>query len=218
MRMSRRMGLLGGRGVPTLAELFSNMTYVTGAYRDASSMSTFRLTISNIPDSSSPYYVIFCGGPIGFEFFRVNNGTKIQLCRAGNSTCSVSSSYITSPSVYAGFIAIVRFPAYTSEVVDQVLGAVNISIKASVNNQSTSPVNWSSPAPIADALYFAGFVSNSTIYFSISLGSSILSAIFARPGSIMYLYYMTMYGNMYTLSVTGQTYAMVRCGGIYELT
>lgn len=149
MRMSRRMGLLGGKKqLPTLAELFADMTVVVQSGRNQSSSRAVHISI-DIEANPSVYVFAFCDDSFAIHHL-LSNGSeyiKATLYRAtddsnatniyiSGTSCYLSTDGSSSTKVYGGTIIAATFPSYTDDQISAVFG--NISVKNSVGKNSSS--------------------------------------------------------------------------------
>ena len=150
MRMSRRMGLLGGKKLvlPTLAELFADMTVINQKGRDSSNSGTLSMSV-NIETNPSIYVFAFCNDSFAIHHL-LSNGSeygKTTLYRAtddsnatniyiSGTSCYLSTDGSSSAKVYGGTIIAATFPSYTDDQISAVFG--NISVKNSKGRNSSS--------------------------------------------------------------------------------
>lgn len=150
MRMSRRMGLLGGKKLvlPTLAELFADMTVIKQGGRDSASSGTVSISV-NIGANPSIYVFAFCNDRFAIHHL-LSNGSeygKTTLYRAtddsnatniyiSGTSCYLSTNGSSSAKVYGGTIIVATFPSYTDDQISAVFG--NISVKNSAGRNSSS--------------------------------------------------------------------------------
>lgn len=151
MRMSRRMGLLGGKklALPTLAELFADMKAIKQGGRSNSSRDAVRLSRLDFNANPSIYIFAFCNN--GFAIHHLlSNGSeygKTTLYRAtddsnatniyiSGTSCYLSTDGSSSTKVYGGTIIAATFPSYTDDQISAVFG--NISVKNSDGRNSSS--------------------------------------------------------------------------------
>ena len=155
MRMSRRMGLLGGKKqppvpptlLPTLAELFADMTVINQEGRDADS-GTLSMSV-DIEANPSIYVFAFCNNSFAIHYL-LSNGSeydKTTLYRATNDR-NATNIYISGTSCYlsingsirvgvnGGTIIAATFPSYTDDQISAVFG--NISVKNSAGRENSS--------------------------------------------------------------------------------
>ena len=154
MRMSRRMGLLGKKKtvpptlLPTLAELFADMTMKKQTGRNVSTLGTVYISVK-INTNPSIYVFAFCKDSFAIHHL-LSNGSeyiKTTLYRAtddSNATniyisgisCYLSTDGSSSAKVYGGTIIAATFPSYTDDQISAVFG--NISVKNSAGRNSSS--------------------------------------------------------------------------------
>lgn len=150
MRMSRRMGLLGGKktALPTLAELFADMTVIKQRGSSSSTSGTVRMPV-NIEANPSIYVFAFCNDSFAIHHL-LSNGSeygKTTLYRAtddsnatniyiSGTSCYLSTDGSSRAKVYGGTIIAAVFPSYTDDQISAVFG--NISVKNSDGRNSSS--------------------------------------------------------------------------------
>ena len=152
MRMSRRMGLLGGKklppGLPTLAELFADMTVIKQGGRNSSKSGAVSMSV-NIEANPSIYIFAFCSDSFAIHHL-LSNGSeygKTTLYRAtddsnatniyiSETSCYLSTDGSSRAAVYGGTIIAATFPSYTDDQISAVFG--NISIKNSAGRDNSS--------------------------------------------------------------------------------
>ena len=150
MRMSRRMGLLGGKKLvlPTLAELFADMTVINQKGRSSSSLGTASMSVK-IETNPSIYVFAFCNDSFAIHHL-LSNGSeynKTTLYRAtddsnatniyiSGTSCCLSTNGSSSAKVYGGTIIAATFPSYTDDQISAVFG--NISVKNSAGRNTSS--------------------------------------------------------------------------------
>lgn len=151
MRMSRRMGLLGGKKLvlPTLAELFADMKAKKHGGRSNSSRDAVRLSRLDFNANPSIYMFAFCNDSFAIHHL-LSNGSeygKTTLYRAtddsnatniyiSGTSCYLSTDGSSSAKVYGGTIIAATFPSYTDDQISAVFG--NISVKNSAGRNSSS--------------------------------------------------------------------------------
>ena len=169
MRMSRRMGLLGKKKtvpptlLPTLAELFADMTVVSQAGKNSSSLE--KVTVSDLYIGINPSMYIFAFHKDSFAIHHLlSNGSeygKTTLYRAtddsnatdihmsGGGTQSGSGRYYkyslsengsSRTNVYGGTIIAATFPAYTDDQISAVFGNISVKNSAGRNSSSTGTI------------------------------------------------------------------------------
>ena len=154
MRMSRRMGLLGKKKtvpptlLPTLAELFADMTMKKQTGRNVSTLGTVSMSV-NINTNPSIYVFAFCKDSFAIHHL-LSNGSeyiKTTLYRAtddsnatniyiSGTSCYLSENGSGNAKVYGGTIIAATFPSYTDDQISAVFG--NISVKNSAGRNSSS--------------------------------------------------------------------------------
>ena len=160
MRMSRRMGLLGGKKqppvpptlLPTLAELFADMTVIKRTGRNVSTLGTVSISVK-INTNPSIYVFAFCNDSFAIHHL-LSNGSKYgktTLYRAtddSNATdiyISGTSFYLStngssSTKVYGGTIIAATFPSYTDEQISAVFGNISVKNSAGINSSSKAAI------------------------------------------------------------------------------
>ena len=149
MRMSRRMGLLGGKKLvlPTLAELFTDMTVIAQNGRSTNSMAAVSLSRLDFNANPSIYIFAFCNDSFAIHHL-LSNGSeygKTTLYRAtddsnatdiyiSGTSCYLSTDGSSSTKVYGGTIIVATFPSYADRQISAVFG--NISVKNSAGRNS----------------------------------------------------------------------------------
>lgn len=149
MRMSRRMGLLGGKktALPTLAELFADMTVIAQGGRSTNSRAAVSLSGLDFNSNPSIYIFAFCNDSFAIHHL-LSNGSeygKTTLYRAtddsnatdiyiSGTSCYLSTDGSSSTKVYGGTIIAATFPSYTDRQISAVFG--NISVKNSAGRNS----------------------------------------------------------------------------------
>ena len=155
MRMSRRMGLLGGKklALPTLAELFADMTIKKQKGRNSASSGTVSVNIGANP---SIYVFAFCNDRFAIHHL-LSNGSeygKTTLYRATNdrnatnihingTSCYLSTDGGSNTKVYGGTIIAATFPSYTDDQISAVFGNISVKNSAGINASSKSSVSLS---------------------------------------------------------------------------
>lgn len=217
MRMMRRAGLLGSSlEVPTLAELFADMTELNLAQGYSSDGSYIIIASLSGIDTSIPYYC-FCSTGNNLEVSKIVGLTKTQLFLTGTRGVSVSSSDVYSGMVRGGSILLARFPSYKPKAIDKALSTMTVNVKASVYattsaycrfNYDNNPVN-------TQAMYIS---TSGHVGFSVSSGSSILTPVFSTDSfAFLAQGYTSSYGNYYGYSNNGSSIAYVWVASIFEL-
>lgn len=160
MRMSRRMGLLGKKKqLPTLAELFADMTVVKQTGYNSHLRGAVTMLLPNVEVNPSIYVFSFCDDSFaihhllsnGSEYIKAtlyraagdNNATDIYI---SGTSCYLSASGSSSTAVFGGTIIAATFPSYTDDQISAVFG--NISVKNSDGRNSSS----------VDAIYLSNTV------------------------------------------------------------
>ena len=159
MRMSRRMGLLGKKKtvpptlLPTLAELFADMTVVAHKGREGgSAMGNVRMPV-HIEVNPSMYVFAFCSDSFAIHHL-ISDGSKYSkttLYRAtddSNATdiyinktfCYLSKDGSSNAAVYGGTIIAATFPSYTDNQISAVFSEISVKNSAGRNASKTSKV------------------------------------------------------------------------------
>lgn len=223
MRMSRRQGLLGGIKLPTLAELFADMTtlkFANGSSPTGSYSLLVRMKVGE-DDTSTPYYC-FCSTGDNLEISKISDLNKTQLFLNGTRVVQVTQDIFYDPprieiiasNIRGGSILLARFPSYNPKAVDKALSRMVFNVKASLYSSTSSNCGFDySTNPVnSNAMYIA---TGSTGGFSVSEGSSILTPIFST-GSVAYLMKPTS-GTVYRYSADGSTSSNLYVASIFEL-
>ena len=159
MRMSRRMGLLGGKklppGLPTLAELFADMTVIKQNGHNHKISSTVSVNGLDFDINPSMYVFAFCND--SFAIHHLQDNSKTILYRATDDTNAtdiyikydynykqyfyyLSKSGSSDTSVYAGTIIAATFPSYTDDQISAVFGNISVKNSAGRNSSTTSTI------------------------------------------------------------------------------
>lgn len=154
MRMSRRMGLLGGKktALPTLAELFADMTVINQNGRSSSKSRTLYVHV-DIEANPSVYVFAFCHDSFAIHHL-LSNGSKYiktTLYRAtddsnatdihiSETSCYLSPDGSRNASVYGGTIIAATFPSYTDDQISAVFGNISVKKSAGRNHSSTGVI------------------------------------------------------------------------------
>ena len=244
MRMSRRMGLIGGGSMPTMQELFGNATLVGKAYNSnvSSADGTFSVSLSGI-DTSIPLYSIYLAGG-SVEFAKIVGTTKTQLAAISRyadgsaidppRVVTVSSSEVASAPAYGGTICLVRFPSFPTAVIDKRLKqlAINDVTWRLGNSSSYIRTSYSNLTRTSAAVHIVFANQVDTGYkrycFSISSGEQLLTLstdsipLFStNAGSTTAgkIYLKDDSANSrYEVQWGNNSTVLVPIGGIYELT
>ena len=166
MRMSRRMGLLGKKKtvpptlLPTLAELFADMTVIKRHGRDNTKLGTVSVMSGDIEANPSIYVFAFCNDSFAIHHL-LSNGSeygKTTLYRATddrnatniyistNSIIFLSKDGSRSTKVYGGTIIAATFPSYTDDQISAVFGNISVKNKDGRNSSSAGVVSLSNTA------------------------------------------------------------------------
>ena len=156
MRMSRRMGLLGGKKIalPTLAELFADMTVIDQGGRDTT-LGTLSMPV-DIEANPSIYVFAFCNDSFAIHYL-LSNGSeygKTTLYRATNdrnatniyisgTSCYLSINGSKSDNVYGGTIIAATFPSYTDNQISAVFSEISVKNSAGRNSSSGGRIHLS---------------------------------------------------------------------------
>lgn len=151
MRMSRRMGLLGGKKsvLPTLAELFADMKVI----KQNGFNNRFGATVkvNGLDFYANPSIYVFAFSYDSFAIHHLlsngNEHNKITLYRATNdsnatniyisgTSCYLSRDGSKETALYGGTIIAATFPSYTNDQISAVFG--NISVKNSAGRENIS--------------------------------------------------------------------------------
>ena len=232
MRMSRRMGLLGG--VPSLDQLFTSATVVAGGGNLGSNKAYY----PSGTDTSTTYYLIVTTGA-DVNIAKIKNGVGTVLAANANTDMiwGADDTGITiSTTCYGHAYLMMRFPNYSEAVVDSVLSSATLTRKAYRSANSNGSVTISSSSIDSNKLYLAAFAELSGYYIyagaSLSYGSAMLSstagdAIMARQWSNnggtfttdTFAYAHTSSNNVVVCRTqSGAADNTIRSGGIYEIS
>ena len=233
MRMSRRMGLLGG--VPSLDQLFTSATVVAGGGNLGSNKAYY----PSGTDTSTTYYLIVTTGA-DVNIAKIKNGVGTVLAANANTNMiwGADDTGITiSTTCHGHAYLMMRFPNYSEAVVDSVLSSATLTRKAYRSANSNGSVTISSSSIDSNKLYLAAFAEQN--YYttnagaSLSYGSAMLSstagnAIMARQwsntgGSTFttdtFAYAHTSSNNVAVCRTqTGAADSTIRGGCIYEIS
>ena len=160
MRMSRRMGLLGKKKtvpptlLPTLAELFADMTVIKRQGRDNTKLGTVSVLAGDIEANPSIYVFAFCNDSFAIHHL-LSNGSKYgktTLYRATDDR-NATNIYIGTNSiiflsvdgggrskVYGGTIISATFPSYTDDQISAVFGNISVKNSAGINSSSAGKI------------------------------------------------------------------------------
>lgn len=154
MRMSRRMGLLGGKKQPpTLAKLFADMTAIAQNGLNSESRSTVSVNGLDFDANPSIYIFAFCNNSFAIHHL-LSNGSeynKTTLYRATNdsnatniyisgTSCYLSTDGSSSAKVYGGTIIAATFPSYTNNQTSAVFSGISVKVSDGVNDKESSRV------------------------------------------------------------------------------
>lgn len=164
MRMSRIMGLLGGKKqppvpptlLPTLAELFADMTVTAQNGLNSRSSSTVSVNGLDFDANPSIYVFAFCNNSFAIHHL-LSNGSeygKTTLYRAtddsnatniyiSGTSCYLSTDGSSSTTVYGGTIIAATFPSYTDDQISAVFSEISVKNSAGRNTASALPVSLS---------------------------------------------------------------------------
>ena len=153
MRMSRRMGLLGGKklppGLPTLAELFADMTVIAQNGYNHKTSSNVSVNGLDFDINPSMYIFAFCND--SFAIHHLQDNSKTILYRATDDTnatniyisgtsCYLSKDGSKETAVYGGTIIAATFPSYTDDQISAVFGNISVKNSAGRNSSTTSTI------------------------------------------------------------------------------
>lgn len=154
MRMSRRMGLLGGKKQPpTLAKLFADMTAIAQNGLNSGSRSTVSVNGLDFDANPSIYIFAFCNNSFAIHHL-LSNGSeynKTTLYRAtddsnatniyiSGTSCYLSKDGSSSAKVYGGTIIAATFPSYTNNQTSAVFSGISVKVSDGVNDKETTRV------------------------------------------------------------------------------
>ena len=161
MRMSRRMGLLGGKKQPpTLAKLFADMTAIAQNGLNSGSRSTVSVNGLDFDANPSIYIFAFCNNSFAIHHL-LSNGSeygKTTLYRAtddsnatniyiSGTSCYLSKDGSSSAKVYGGTIIAATFPSYTNNQTSAVFSGISVKVSDGVNDKETTRVRLSTNPP-----------------------------------------------------------------------
>lgn len=161
MRMSRRMGLLGGKKQPpTLAKLFADMTVIDQSGRNNDVRDAVSLSGLDFNANPSIYVFAFCNNSFAIHHL-LSNGSeygKTTLYRAtddrnatniyiSGTSCYLSTNGSSSATVYGGTIIAATFPSYTNNQTSAVFSGISVKVSDGVNDKEASRVNLSKNPP-----------------------------------------------------------------------
>ena len=161
MRMSRRMGLLGGKKQPpTLAKLFADMTAIAQNGLNSGSRSTVSVNGLDFDANPSIYIFAFCNNSFAIHHL-LSNGSeynKTTLYRATNdsnatniyisgTSCYLSTDGSSSAKVYGGTIIAATFPSYTNNQTSAVFSGISVKVSDGVNDKESTRVGLSINSP-----------------------------------------------------------------------
>lgn len=197
-----------------LAGLFADLTLYAEARRSDNTAGTLTLNYTN---PGTPLYCFFMVGN-SYCLSKIVNGQQTIIKSVGNFSIWTSSNRIeTTSGIYAGSIALVTFPNYTSEEVDLLLTWMEMEIIKAVYSDSGAYLRFNKSRIKDDAryIYFVNFVDMNTLYMSFSTGAEVMSPVSSYPGERVYLYNFS--STQYATSANGTSEVRPRVGGIYEL-
>lgn len=165
MRMSRRMGLLGKKKqLPTLAELFADMTVVDQTGYDSVYLKPSAIPIGRSPNPGtypSLFAFAFCGEYFAVHYLEANGSfyDKTTLFRDAADTSATDLCEVTSNSksfylsedgesesnVYGGSLLLAQFPSYTTQEVCAAFAEISIKASAGRNSQTKGSIAISKP-------------------------------------------------------------------------
>lgn len=166
MRMSRRMGLLGKKKqLPTLAELFADMTVVYQDGYDSIYPSPITGSVGGLslnPDTyPSLFAFTFCGEYFAVHYLEANGSfyDKTTLFRDAADTSATDLCEVTASSksfylsedgeskskVYGGSLLLAQFPSCTTQEVCAAFAEISIKASAGRNSQAKGYIAISKP-------------------------------------------------------------------------
>ena len=226
MRMSRRMGLLGSKksALPTLAELFADMTVIKQNGFNNRFGSTVKVNGLDFYANPSIYVFAFCYNSFAIHHLLSNGNehNKITLYRAtddrnatniyiSGTSCYLSKDGSKGTAVYGGTIIAATFPSYTNDQISAVFG--NISVKNSAGRNSSS----------ADAIYLSNTVITGEIILTACNGAMCAAPVTSPTEYICTLDYSSYKARNYVassstyLSTSGTGHSTVYGGTILTI-
>lgn len=183
MRMSRRMGLLGGK-LPALAEIFADMTAVAWNYNNGMSSSS-NITMRYAKDTTLYYFKVASNA---FLIGKIYNGTFTNLCGAGTfPTLSEYSQtqYSAVSTLRGGIVMLVSIADYDEAVVDAVFSAAQETKIYGTASSSNEVRHVAASDVTASGLYIAAF-GKAYPFISISSSDDLYTPIFSYTGNSSY--------------------------------
>ena len=219
MRLSRKMGLLGGQK-SSLAELFADATLIddviTGS--NASTADYVSLIFPTSSYSNMPIYILLFHSE-GYNIGKVYNSTYTKFI--GDATITVStrySSYYVTPTdgIRDGTMAAVTFPHFSEVEADTILAGVHQQSIYTGHGSSSSTRYVNNTVFTGGGLYVVAHGSNFNM--SISTENDLFTPIFScTDGGTPNIVYLYRDGEKTYLSATGAAATKVYGGRISRL-
>ena len=222
MRMSRRMGLIGGK-LPSLQDFWANInvTKISGGSQSTATAYNYLLG-----STETPLWTWYSTGA-NVRIDKVKQNAIVPLYSVGttpslniNGESTVEDTRIQEGAVYGAILLCFRCPNYSEAVVDRRLGSIALTVLSSRYNSATGSVSLSSFTPVSGQLYVQnlGWNEDPYGYWSICDGGSPSVAIKRGDSSDTFPYWYASTATKYYLSRNGTQNTTVRCGGIYSIS
>lgn len=230
MRMSRRMGLLGGGSRLTFPALMATASLDSRLTKAIVGKNTTSAgTRSLQPSTNGTYYVFsFCGQDCSFNkvFFSNSDWTFTTLKNTSNSYGNIGRSSTYPQYIYYSNVpgtpesgaltpngltlAALAFDGYTEAEIDGILQSATLTgLAGSRASSAAITINASSLAPL-----YAFVVANTYIAFDYIKNASSAEAVFSKSSGNSYLYFSD--GNA-SFSTSGTAATSIR-GGIIQVS
>lgn len=184
MRMDRRAGLLK-RPLPSLAEIFADMTAVTYNYNNGSSSSS-NITMRYSKNTTLYFFKV---AATAFEIAKIYNDSFTWLNGSVTTVPTISeyssSQYSATTSLRGGIVMLVSIADYDEAVVDAVFSAAQ-ETKIYGTASSSNEVRYVAASDVtASGLYVAAF-GKGYPYISISSSEDLYAPIFSFTSNSSY--------------------------------
>lgn len=211
MRMDRRAGLLNALKLPTVAELFADMTILTYKGAGTTSDTTPNLDVSEI-NTTTPYYVFVLTG-LALTIVKVTGTTVSSIAyNTTNIGLTISDGTMTADGAWRGYYMVAaRFPHYKDADVEQVFGSATIT-RAAYKNTTATGRTAIPKANIISGQTYVGFIgttysaSPNRAFFYVAEGSSFPTNVICQNQTTSLsntLYYLS--SNEYIVDYYGGT-------------